>query len=90
MRIAPIFAALAASAFLVSCGEDKVCSTEAEAQAKLTELTNKIQEVAATNPEKLATLGPKAQEIAAKAQGADANDYDAACKAINEMLAELN
>lgn len=88
MRIAPLFAALSAAAFLVAC-DDKPACTEAEAEKKLTELMTKIQEVGATNPEKLAALAPKAQELAAKAQ-ADGGDIGEACKAIDEMMAELN
>ena len=89
MRIAPLLAALTAATFLVACGEDKSCSTEAEAQQKITALMTKIQEVGTTNPEKLAQLGTKAQEVATKAQ-ANPNDLNEACKAIDAMMAELN
>lgn len=90
MRITPIFAALTAAVFLVAC-DDKPSCTQAQAQTKMTELMTKIQEVGATNPEKLAALAPKAQELAAKAQASgDANNLGEACKAIDEMMADLN
>ena len=88
MRIAPLFAALSAAAFLVAC-DDKPSCTQADAEKKMTELMTKIQEVGATNPEKLAALAPKAQELAAKAQ-AGGDDISQACVAIDEMMAELN
>ena len=88
MRIAPLFAALTAVALLTAC-DDKPSCTQADVEKKMTELMTKIQEVGATNPEKLAALAPKAQELAAQAQ-AGGDDLSKACTAIDEMMAELN
>ena len=44
--------------------------------------------MAATDPAKLAELAPKVQELATKAAGS-ADDLQASCKAIDEMIAEL-
>lgn len=88
MRLTPVLALVAATVFLAACDEKASCTQE-EAEKKLTELTTKIQEVGATDPAKLAALGPKAQEIGAQAQ-AGGDDLSAACKAIDELIAELN
>ena len=59
------------------------------AQAKATDLTNKIAEMATTAPEKVAAIAPKLQEIASQ-MAAGGDDLEAACKALDEMSAELD
>ena len=56
---------------------------------KSTDLSAKLQEMAATDPAKLAELAPKVQELATKASGTG-DDLQAACKAMDEMMAELS
>jgi hypothetical protein len=88
MRISSALLALAASGFLAACNSEETCTNEL-AQKKATDLATKMQEVAATDPAKLAELGPKVQELAAKAS-AQGEDLQAACKAMDEMMAELS
>ncbi|MCB6178748.1 hypothetical protein LHP98_11475 [Rhodobacter sp. Har01] len=88
MRILPLIAALAAAGFLAACDDKDDCTPEA-AQKKAADLSAKITEVGTTDPAKLAELGPKIQELAAKAQ-AGGDDLSEACKAMDEMLAELS
>lgn len=88
MRIASAILALAAAGFLAACNSEETCTTEL-AQKKATDLAAKMQEVAAADPAKLADLAPKVQELAAKAS-AQGDDLQAACKAIDEMMAELS
>ena len=87
MRIALNLVAIVAVGFLAACGEEG-CTNE-EAMKKSTELTAKLQEMAATDPVKLAELAPKVQELATKASGTG-DDLQAACKAMDEMMAELS
>lgn len=90
MRIAPILAAISAAVFLVACDSKPSCTQE-EAQTKMNALMTKIQEVGAVNPEKLTSLAAKAQELALEAQKTgDAKDMGPACKAMDEMMAELD
>jgi hypothetical protein len=88
MRLIPAIAALAAAGVLAACDEKASCTPEV-AQQKAAELTARMTEVGTTDPAKLAELGPKIQELATKAQ-AGGDDLDAACKAIDEMMAELS
>jgi hypothetical protein len=88
MRIAPAFLALIASGFLVACTSEETCTNEL-AQKKATDLAAKLGEVAAADPAKLADLGPKIQELSAKAS-AQGDDLQAACKAMDEMMVELS
>ena len=88
MRFASTILALAATGFLAACNSEEVCTTEL-AQKKATDLTTKIQEIAATDPAKLAELAPKVQELATKA-AAGGDDLAATCKALDEMMAELS
>jgi outer membrane murein-binding lipoprotein Lpp len=88
MRIAPILLALTASGFLAACNEEVACTQEVATQ-KATDLSTKIQELAASDPAKLAELAPKVQELATKA-AAGGDDLQATCTALDEMLAELN
>ena len=88
MRAAPALLALAATGFLAACNSEEACTQET-ATKKATELTTKIQEIAAADPAKLAELGPKIQELATKA-AAGGDDLAATCKALDEMMAELS
>jgi outer membrane murein-binding lipoprotein Lpp len=88
MRLASTVLALAATGFLAACNSDEAC-TEEVATRKANELTTKIQELAASDPAKLAELAPKVQELATKA-AAGVDDLDATCKALDEMMAELS
>lgn len=87
MRIALNLLAIAAVGFLAACGDDG-CTNE-EATKKATDLAAKLQEMAATDPAKLAELAPKVQELATKAS-ASGDDLQEACKAMDEMMAELS
>lgn len=88
MRITSTILALAATGFLAACNSEEVCTTEL-AQKKATDLMTKMQEIAATDAAKLAELAPKVQELAATAS-AQGDDLQAACKAMDEMMAELS
>lgn len=88
MRILPAFLALAATGFLAACNSEEACTQEV-ATRKATELTTKIQELAASDPAKLAEMAPKVQELATKA-AAGGDDLSATCKALDEMMAELS
>ncbi|MGL4237928.1 hypothetical protein [Tabrizicola sp.] len=88
MRIAPAILALAATGFLAACNSEATCTAE-EAQKKSTDLMAKITEVGTTDQAKATELMPKLEELGAKiAAGGD--DLSAACKAMDEMMAELN
>jgi len=87
MRIAIHLAALAAIGILSACNSETVCTNEDAAQ-KSADLSAKLQEMAATDPARLAELAPKVQEMATKAAGS-ADDLQAACKAMDEMMTEL-
>ncbi len=87
MRIAMNLAALAAIGFLAACNSEATCTTE-DATKKSADLSAKLQEMAATDPAKLAELAPKVAEMATKAAGS-ADDLQAACKAMDEMMTEL-
>ena len=73
-------------AALGACG-DRGC-TEAELQTKLTGLMTKLQSVAMSDPQKLVTLQPKVFELQQQA-ASGSRDLDAACKAVDELTAEL-
>jgi len=88
LRILPIAAVISAAVLLSAC-DDKATCTQAEAEKKATELTTKITELATSDPAKLAELAPKVQEMATKA-AAGGDDLAAACKAMDEMMAELS
>ena len=88
MRIAPAFLALLTTGFLAACTEEATCTQETATQ-KATDLTAKLQEVAASDPAKLAELAPKVQELATKAAASN-EDLQAASKAMDEMMAELS
>lgn len=88
MRIATTLLALSAAGFLAACNSEETCTNEL-AQKKATDLAAKMQEMAASDPAKLAELAPKVQELAAKAS-AQGDDLQAACKAMDEMMAELS
>jgi thiamine biosynthesis lipoprotein ApbE len=88
MRILPLLAALAAVTVLSACDEKASCTPE-EAQKKATDLAAKITEVGAADPTRVADLMPKVQELAAKASSTG-EDLAEACKAMDEMMAELS
>ncbi len=88
MRFASTILALAATGFLAACNSEEACTQEV-ATKKATDLTTKIQEIAASDPAKLAEMAPKVQELATKA-AAGGDDLAATCKALDEMMAELS
>lgn len=89
MRIALTLASLAAVGFLAACNSEEAACTEEQAQQKLTELTTKLQEIGTADPAKLAEYGPKLTEMATQMAAAP-DDLQAACKAMDDMMAELN
>jgi outer membrane murein-binding lipoprotein Lpp len=88
MRIAPALLALLTSGLLAACTSEETCTQE-QATQKATDLTTKIQELAASDPAKLAELGPRVQELATQA-AAGSDDLAATCKALDDMMAELS
>lgn len=70
---------------LAACNEEKPSCTAEEAQAKATEMMTKLQGLATTNPEKLAAVGAKAQELQADLAAAQ-NDPAKACAAVDELM----
>ena len=88
MRFATPLLALAAIGLLAACTGEEACTQEV-ATKKANDLTPKIQELAATDPAKLAELAPKVQELATKA-AAGGEDMEATCKALDDMMAELS
>ena len=60
------------------------CTPE-EAQAKATEISTKMQELAIKDPQKAAQVGQKLSE----AQAQSVTDVESACKLYDEMLAEF-
>jgi hypothetical protein len=88
MRILPSLLALAATGLLAACNGEEACTQEL-ATRKATELTTKIQELAASDPAKLTELAPKVQELATQA-AAGGDDLTPTCKALDEMMAELS
>lgn len=76
--------AATAALVLVACDSKEECTAEV-AQQKASEMTAKIQELAASNPEKLGEAMGKAQEITNKI----ASNPEEACAAIDELLATL-
>ncbi len=90
MRILPVLAVVSAVSFLSACKDEPAC-TQADAEKKATELTTKITELASTDPAKLAEMLPKVQELAAKASAnGSAEDLNATCKALDEIMTELS
>jgi outer membrane murein-binding lipoprotein Lpp len=88
MRIAPALLALVTTGFLAACTSEETCTQELATQ-KATDLTTKIQELATSDPAKLAEMAPKVQELATKA-AAGGDDLAATCKALDDMMAELS
>ena len=87
MRIALNLAAIVTLGLLAACTSEETC-TEEIAKQKAADLQAKLEEVVAADPMKLAELAPKVQELAAL--GADDADLQAACKAMDDMMAELS
>lgn len=71
--------ALASSSAALAC-------TPQELQAKLTQLTTRIQTLAATNPQKVTDVSQKLGPLQAR----QTTDLDGVCKKYDEFLAELN
>ena len=88
MRILSTVIVLAVAGVLSACTSEETCTNEL-AQKKATDLATKMQDLATSDPMKLAELAPKVQDLAAKAS-AQGDDLQAACKAMDEMLAELS
>ena len=88
MRLASTLLALAATGFLAACTGEEAC-TQDVATKKATDLTARIQELATSDPTKVADLAPKLQELATKA-AAGGDDLAATCKALDDMMAELS
>ena len=86
MRMIAPLAVLATVFALSACQEEKkaACTPE-EAQAKVTEMMTKMQELATSNPEKMAAVGVKAQELQADLAAA-ANDPAKACDAVDQLI----
>ncbi len=89
MKIRAIITIAAAVGFLAACDDKEECTQEI-ITAKSTELITKIQGMATSDPAKVAELAPKIQEIATKAEAAGADDLQASCDALDEIMAELN
>ncbi|MGL4321642.1 MAG: hypothetical protein ACRCS3_12330 [Paracoccaceae bacterium] len=89
MTLKSIALVVAATLTLAACNEETAVACTAEtAQAKMTELTNKMTELATSDPAKLEQLSGKAAEL--QTQFADASaDPQAACDAIDALMAEL-
>lgn len=60
------------------------CTTE-EMQAKATEISMKMQELALSNPQKAAEIGQKLSQV----QTQSVTDLESACNLYDEMLAEF-
>ncbi len=88
MRISSALMALAATAFLSACNSEEVC-TEEQLKQKFIELNAKMGDIAATDPARLAEIASKMEEFVTKAQ-AQGDDLQATCKAMDEMIVELN
>ncbi len=90
MRLAPVIAVLAATGFLAACNSEETCTKEL-ADKKVAELQTKMTELTASDPAKVAAVAPKIQEIMTKAAAAASSpdDVAGACKAIDEIMAEL-
>ena len=88
MRILPGLLALGAIGLLAACNSEEACTQEL-ATRKAADLTSRIQDLAASDPTRVASLAPKLQELAASA-AAGGDDLSATCKALDEMIAELS
>jgi outer membrane murein-binding lipoprotein Lpp len=86
MRYTKFAAILMATALLSACGEEEC--TEELVQAKTAELTTLMQEVMAKDPQKMLALQPKLEEMQKEAMAAG-DDMQAACAALDELIAEL-
>jgi hypothetical protein len=86
MQIKAFILMISAAGFLSACNDQAVCTQEI-ANQKAADLTAKMTEVATADPTKMAELGPKVAELAKTAQAG--GDLAAACKAMDDMMAEL-
>jgi hypothetical protein len=88
MRFASTILALAAAGFLSACNSEEEC-TEELATKKMTELQTKLTELATSDPAKADAAATKMQELATQA-AADGTDPSAACKMVDDLMAEIN
>jgi hypothetical protein len=89
LKLAPIVAAAFAFGLLTACDDKPECTKEV-IETKSAEMMKKLEEVVTKDPAKLASIGPKIQEIATKAAAAGEADLQASCDAIDGIMAELN
>jgi outer membrane murein-binding lipoprotein Lpp len=89
MRLIPVLSAVMAVGLLATCDDKPECTQETVMQ-KGEEFTTKVTELATSNPEKVAALMPKLQQVLTEAQAAGEEDLAASCAALDELMAELN
>jgi outer membrane murein-binding lipoprotein Lpp len=89
MKLIPIFGAVMALGLLAACNDDAAECTQETLTQKSEEFTAKVTELATTDPEKVAALMPRMQEILTEAQAAGEDDLAASCAALDELMAEL-
>lgn len=75
---------LLTAALFIAATPALACTAE-EVTAKATEVSQKMQELAAKDPQKAAEVAQKMSSVQTQA----ATDLNAACKAYDDMLAEL-
>ena len=87
MRVFVLAGAFAMAGLLSACDDNATCTQES-ATAKATEVMTAMQALATSNPEKLAEMTPRLTEIQTSltAEGAD---LTAACKALDDIAAEI-
>lgn len=88
MSIFKLIAAGSVAVLLTACDKKPEC-TEETATAKMNEIMASVQALATTNPEKLAAIAPKLQEIQAELTASGTEDPAAACAALDAIAAEL-
>jgi hypothetical protein len=89
MKLIPIIGAVMALGLLAACNEDVAECTQETLTQKGEEFTAKVTEMATTDPEKVAALMPKLQEVLTEASAAGEEDLAASCAAMDELMAEL-
>jgi hypothetical protein len=87
MRNLALTAAALALTALAACDDEPTCTQET-LTAKTTELTTALTTLATTDATRAAEFTTRMTEIAAEAAGAS-DDIQAACDAVDQMLAEL-
>lgn len=81
-----VAAAFIATLSPVAAFAGEECTAETM-QAKAMEVSTKLQEMAATDPQKVAEITPKIQEAATRFQ--DGSNLEEACAFYDELLAEM-